>query len=250
MVASLRILFDAAIDLAPVTRAEFLATHCRDPVERAGDLAGDIEHHLAALSVRARPPSRWYRMHTFARCHRRGVAGGFIFMLALMAALAYALIQAAATRHVSQRASALRDFIVAAFSEAVPGAPRGDPPTVTAVERNAAARARADAATQPTVRSVLLPLLDGVLREQGAFGDAIAVLQYARASVTAQAGADAASAQASALGLLRAAVDTQHNGEARALAIRLLPKVPPARQHRPPACRKFRPITVFRSSHP
>lgn len=60
----------------------------KEPARRyatAAAFADDVRRHLAGLPVRARPDSAAYRLASFARRHRAGVAAGAVLALALLA---------------------------------------------------------------------------------------------------------------------------------------------------------------------
>jgi serine/threonine-protein kinase len=85
-----------------------------DPAMRyrsAAALGDDIERHLAGKPVRAHPASAWYRARKFVARHATIVIGTTLFVLALIAALAFALWQADVARHEARRANTVRDFV-------------------------------------------------------------------------------------------------------------------------------------------
>jgi non-specific serine/threonine protein kinase/serine/threonine-protein kinase len=83
----------------------------KDPARRyasAGDLAADVERHLAGRPVRARRDSMRYRAGKFVRRHRLGVAATAAAFISLVAGIGATAWQARVAR--SERARAERDF--------------------------------------------------------------------------------------------------------------------------------------------
>ncbi len=144
----------------------------------AGAFADDIERLRDGEPVRAHPPSRWYRAQKFLRRHRVGVAFGTALAATVLAALGVLLWQAREMRQEQRRADAMRDFMVGAFVEAEPGAPRDGPPRITEVAEKAIARARDDADMDERVRVELLDELGAMLRHQGRLQAARDTLQW------------------------------------------------------------------------
>ena len=75
----------------------------------AAALAEDLRRHLAGLPVSARAPTAGYRLLSFARRHRAGVAAGAVALLALVGGAGVALWQA-------REAAAARDRAEARFA--------------------------------------------------------------------------------------------------------------------------------------
>jgi eukaryotic-like serine/threonine-protein kinase len=144
----------------------------------AGALADDIERVLDKRPVAAVAPSTWYRTRKFVERHRGGVALTALFALGVIAALGVALWQGSVARHAAQRADAMRDFMISAFSEAEPSTPRSGPPPITDVVEQALVKARADAHMNPGVRAELVAELGAVLSAQGKIAPAREVLQW------------------------------------------------------------------------
>jgi len=190
---SARVAGDAAAETLPDTPAQTrralrgdldnIICKAIDPVpERryasAGALAEDIERWRDGKPVAAHPPSRWYRTRKFIQRHRAGVAVAAILLAAVLVSLALTLWQARLARLELRRADAMRDFMVAAFVEAEPGAPREGPPRITEVAEKAIAQARADSSMDPGVRTELLGQLGAMLRHQGRLQAARETLQW------------------------------------------------------------------------
>jgi serine/threonine-protein kinase len=157
----------------------------------ARHLADDIGRFLRHEPLTAHPPSRWYRLRKFVQRHRAGVATTLAVAVALVAALGVALHQRGVAERAAQRASAMRDFMVAAFARAEPGAPRTGPPSVVDVVEQAVAAARGDPRMNPGVRADLVSGLGEVLRAQGRLTQARDVLQWNYDRAVADLGAEA-----------------------------------------------------------
>jgi serine/threonine-protein kinase len=152
-----------------------------EPVRRyasASALADDIERLLDQRPVAAHPPSTWYRAPKFVARHRGGVALTAMFVLGIVAALGLALWQGHIARRSAERADAMRDFMISAFSEAEPSTPRAGPPTIDEVVQQAIVKARDDPGMNPGVRSELVSELGAVLRAQGRTREARDTLQW------------------------------------------------------------------------
>jgi serine/threonine-protein kinase len=144
----------------------------------AGALLDDIERLLDRRPVSAHPPSTWYRAQKFVARHRGGVALTAMFVLGIVAALGLALWQGHIARRAAERADAMRDFMISAFSEAEPATPRAGPPTIDAVVQQAIVKARDDPGMNAGVRSELVAELGAVLRAQGRTREARETLQW------------------------------------------------------------------------
>jgi eukaryotic-like serine/threonine-protein kinase len=162
----------------------------------AGALADDLERYLAGEPVAAHPPSRLYRMRKFVARHRLAMAGTALFSVAVLAALAVALWQAdraqrEATRATeqTQRAEAVRDFLVSVFESADTGLPREKRPTVEQLVDEAAQRARSDKTLGAATRADLLLTLASVSVSLGANAQALAALDAAQPDLARDADA-------------------------------------------------------------
>lgn len=104
-----------------------------DPERRyasAGALADDVDRHLAGKPVEAHPPSRWYRARKFAQRHRGSVGITAVLVVAIFAALALALWQAAAARHQAARAQEVQAFVESLFEPLEEGTAPDKAPTL------------------------------------------------------------------------------------------------------------------------
>ncbi len=104
-------------------------------------LAADIENYLVGRPITARRDSRRYIVGKFVRRHRAGTAAAVLVAIVLLGALGAALGEAqrardqarrareaaAVARQQTQRAEAVRHFLVGLFEEAEPDANQGKP---------------------------------------------------------------------------------------------------------------------------
>ena len=80
--------------------------------EGAAALAADVRRHLAGLPVEARPDTAAYRVGTFVRRHRAGVAAAALALLAVVGGAGAALWQATAARAAQAEAEAASAFVL------------------------------------------------------------------------------------------------------------------------------------------
>jgi serine/threonine-protein kinase len=84
----------------------------REPLQRYGsvaELAADVRRHLADEAVLARGEARGYRLRRFLSRHRFAFALGSLALVAILAALVTALLQASRARVEAEAATAARD---------------------------------------------------------------------------------------------------------------------------------------------
>ncbi len=194
--------------------------------DSASEFADDVERYLSERPVLAHPPSRWYRTRKFMRRHRGGVAITGVLVVATLASLVAALVQAHLARQEAQRANAFRGFLVSAFREAQPGTPREGAPRITAVVDEAARRAEGDASLPPGVRVELLTELGAVLRAQGDAKRAVEVLRANHARAQREFGPDDPIVARAGVVLLDALHAADDLPAARALADTLARELP------------------------
>jgi len=135
----------------------------------AGAFADDIERYLGGEPVAAHPPSQWYRARKFVARHRGGVLTTAAFLLAILAALGFAVWQADVARqqaHIAQeqaqRAQAVRDFLVDIFDAEIPARPQDEMPGTAELLERGAQRANTELTEVPAVQSDLLTALGRV----------------------------------------------------------------------------------------
>jgi tetratricopeptide (TPR) repeat protein len=124
----------------------------------AGDLAADIQRHLANEPVLARPQTTWYQARKFARRHRALVAGACATFLALVLGAGGTTWQAVkATRErdaaaaQSRRARQSAALLARMVQAATPAFAQGTEPTVREMLNAAARDLERDDAVYPAV---------------------------------------------------------------------------------------------------
>jgi serine/threonine-protein kinase len=135
----------------------------------AGALADDIGRHLDGQPVTAHPPSTWYRARKFFGRHRGGVVTTAAFLLAIFAALGFAVWQANVARQQARlareqaaRAEAVRDLLVGIFDTEIPTRPKGEMPSTAELLEAGTQHAKDMLGETPAVQSDLLTALGRV----------------------------------------------------------------------------------------
>ena len=180
-------------------------------------LAADVGRTLAGLPVNARPPTAGYRLRSFVRRHRLGVAAAAAALLLLIAfTVALAVQQRAVTRE-RDTARATAAFLEELFGAADPLAgERQDTLRVTDLLARGAERARIELADEPLVRARLLHAIGRAYVRLAAQAEAEAPLTEAIALARAE---DDPATLASSLAELAAVRTVQWRlGEAEPLA--------------------------------
>jgi tetratricopeptide (TPR) repeat protein/predicted Ser/Thr protein kinase len=137
----------------------------KDPAQRyqsPADLAADIQRFLSHEPIKARPPSRAYRMRKFARRNRTLVAGVAATFLVLAAGIAATSWQAAAARRAGATAEGrleiLRDHAAAVIEQlqaAIAELPESTPARARLAEASAAFLERVEADVTDDVDSLV-----------------------------------------------------------------------------------------------
>ncbi len=148
----------------------------------AGALAEDIERYLDRRPVSAHSPSRWYRTGKFIARHRGAVAVASVLLLVILAALAVASWQAHVARRETQRAEAIRDFVVELLRKTAPDVAANKRPDVPTLVYTAAQTLPKELRTQPDLRAELLYTLGDVLRDMRDIPHSEVLLREAEAS--------------------------------------------------------------------
>ncbi len=95
----------------------------REPERRyatVSSLADDLRRWRTGRVITARPDSRGYRLRSFVRRHRWGVAAAAALLLVLLAGFGAALWQADRARQQAQRAELVKQFVLSLFREQDP----------------------------------------------------------------------------------------------------------------------------------
>ena len=154
----------------------------KEPERRYGSadaLARDLGRHLDGLPVEARPDTVGYRVRSFVRRHRAGVAAAAAGVLVLAAGLAVAVWQgraAAAERDRAERAAAFMVGLLGEFDPNQAGAGRIDAGTV--LDR-AVRRVDAELRGQPAVQAQLYDHAGQIYQTYARYDDAERLLRRA-----------------------------------------------------------------------
>ena len=139
-------------------------------------LSDDLQRHRQRLPVRARPDTVGYRMRTFARRHRTGLAaaGAALGAVALVAALAFSRVRSERdlARTEAAKAEAVSDFLTGLFTEADPANARGIDVTARELLARGAERIGDELAGQPEVQAEMLEVTGTVYRNLEALDEA------------------------------------------------------------------------------
>lgn len=193
----------------------------------AGALAEDIRRYLAGLPVWAQPDSRRYRLRTFVRRHRVGVAAaaGFVVLLGGFAgAMTVQSARLAAERDrvrvALTRAEEVQEFLVSLFDASDPFQQQE---RLSAADLLARGAERAEAlATQPEVYADMLVTVGTAYRNLGQYAEARPLLEKAldvRRGLYGEVHEDVASAEGS-LALLHTEMGDYDQAELEYRALR------------------------------
>jgi serine/threonine-protein kinase len=156
----------------------------RDPQRRYATveaLAGDLRRYLAGQPIAARRDHAGYRLRKFVGRHRLGVAMSTLAVLALIAALAFALWQAREKSRQAQVSLQVTQFLVGLFSGADPQSTRGASVTAQDLLDSGTQRLRLDSHIEPDVRARLLQTVATTYTSLGLYDRALPVAQQALA---------------------------------------------------------------------
>lgn len=162
-----------------------------DPAGRyptAAALIDDLKRYLEGRPVHAHPRSRLYAIRKFAGRHVAAVAIGTAFSFALLASFGVALWQANSARIETQRANAVRDFLLDLLDTAKANLPPDQKPTPAALASIAAKRMKMDTSLPELTRGDLLHTLGQVSLSAGAYDQAASMLKDAASIRAAKLG--------------------------------------------------------------
>jgi len=151
----------------------------------AAELGEDVARFLAARTVSAHPPSRWYSMQKFVHRHRGSVLGSLVIVLGVLASAGVALWQAQVAREQAQRAQAVRDFVLGIFEAAKEDLPRDARPTPDVLVRAAAKKLDGDTTLSPTLRADFLGTLSRISYSSNDYAQAVAQAEQGLAALDA-----------------------------------------------------------------
>lgn len=155
------------------------------------ELADDLNAHLAGRPVAARGGARGYRIRSFARRHRLGVAAASFAAASLLIGAGAALWQAAAAlraeaaaREEAETARRVSEFLVELFKINEPGEARGNTVTARELLDRGAARVEEQLGGQPAVRARLQRAIGRAYGELGLYELQVAAYERALSAQT------------------------------------------------------------------
>jgi len=154
----------------------------KDPARRyasAAALGEDVARHLAGRPVLARPDALGYRVRSFVRRHRLGVAATLLVVLAVAGGAGTTLWQTRARLREARKASQVGEFLVSLFREADPDESRGRTVTAQEILDRGARRIQVELKGQPEVQAELLTVVGRIYIDLGLYDAAAGVLEPA-----------------------------------------------------------------------
>jgi len=177
----------------------------------ASELAADLDRYLDHEPVRARPPSRGYRLQKYARRHRLGVGIGSVLMLLVLAFAAAMGLQARRIARERDRANIERDranaerdranvqrdranqiaeFMTRMFTVSDPSEARGNTVTAREILDKASKEIETGLAKQPDLRAYMMDVMTEVYLNLGLFSKARALVSRSLEITRAALGPD------------------------------------------------------------
>jgi len=149
----------------------------REPDRRyssAAALAEDLRRHLEGRPVGARPDTVRYRVRSFTRRHRAGVAVASLAVLALVVGLVASLWQAQRARESareaqaqSRRAQRVKEFLIGLFEIADPDQSGGESITAKDLVAQGGRRLESELSAEPAVQADLFEAISRIERSLG-----------------------------------------------------------------------------------
>lgn len=165
--------------------------------QSAAELAADLRAYLRDEPIQARPASRMYHLHKFARRNRGLVAGLAVSVVALIAGLVgttAGMFQAATQRDearaASAEAAAVSQFLQDTLTSPGPDQALGRVVTVREILDRAAANLASSFADQPTVRARLHHTIGATYKGLGEYDLALSHVREAHATYAHALGAE------------------------------------------------------------
>jgi serine/threonine-protein kinase len=152
----------------------------RDPSRRyatADALARDLQRYLTGRPISARRDSVGYRFHKFVDRHRAGVAAAAFGIVALVAALVFAVWQAHEKSQQALVSQQVTQFLVGIFRGADPSVSRGSNATAKDLLDQGTERLRSDANVEPNVRARLLATIAVTYGDLGLYERALSLAE-------------------------------------------------------------------------
>jgi len=156
----------------------------RDPSRRyatADALARDLQRYLAGQPISARRDSVGYRFRKFVDRHRAGVAAATFGIVALIAALVFAVWQAHEKSQQALVSQQVTQFLVGIFRGADPSISRGSNATAKDLLDRGTERLRSDANVEPNVRARLLATIAVTYADLGLYDRALPLAEQSLA---------------------------------------------------------------------
>ncbi|MDN5924900.1 MAG: serine/threonine protein kinase, partial [Xanthomonadales bacterium] len=144
-------------------------------------LAADLRRHLSGLPLRAHAPSRRYRALRYVQRHRVGLALAALVVLTCAAGLVGIVHEAALARAQAQRATAVKDFLIAIFNDADPDRHPGKEVSARELLEAAAKRLQHDTRTPAPIAAEMADTLSQNFGAIGANSQAAAAAKHALA---------------------------------------------------------------------
>ncbi|MEE8524708.1 MAG: serine/threonine-protein kinase [Thermoanaerobaculia bacterium] len=145
----------------------------------AGQLAEDLERHLAGLPVSARRDAWAYRAGKFLRRHRLGVLAVVLLAVSLLAGSAATLWQARSARARQVEAERTLDFLIDMFQVSDPAQARGERVTARELLDDAVEEIPRKLAAEPRIRTILMVPLGEIYLNLGLLDRAETLLEEA-----------------------------------------------------------------------
>ncbi len=156
----------------------------REPSRRYATVAAfadDLQRFLAGQPISARRDRAGYRARKFISRHRLGAAASTLGVLALVAALAFALWQAREKTHEAAVSQQVTTFLVGLFKGADPALSRGTSVSAQDLLDQGTERLRSDTHIEPSVRARLLQTVATTYTDLGLYDRALPLAQQALA---------------------------------------------------------------------
>jgi len=179
----------------------------REPAQRyasVGDLAQDLQRHLAGYPVLARNGRASYRIGRAMRRHRVLLSATVLVLLSLVGGLVATLWQARAARQEADRANAVKALVLDMFHELDPEVPRAHELSAREMLDAGARRLESRLDQHPELQFELQGTLGRLYAKTGEVRSALPLLERARALARAQYGPDDARLSAVELDLASA----------------------------------------------
>jgi eukaryotic-like serine/threonine-protein kinase len=159
-------------------------------------LARDVERHLSGHAVSARADTRFYRLGRLLHRHRAAFGGAAVALVALLAGLGVAVVQARRASLEAERAEAVQSFLLSLFSAADPEQSKGRELTARELLRRGEERIETELAGQTETQARLWSEIAAVYLQLGEAGRAEPLARRAATALSARHGASSAAATA------------------------------------------------------